>query len=137
MLTLENGAVAELFEVDNSLKLLAYQYIWYESYYLIYTNVYGLGGTASAAQLSAEPLLRVYPNPVSGVLHVDMEAGTMQDARSLYISNMNGEIILKEDLESEESRHTINTGSLPAGTYIMNVETGVGILPGTKILKMQ
>jgi hypothetical protein len=135
LMSLDNGAIAEIQEVDGELKLLAYQYIWNDSYYLVYTHIYSLGGTTQAAVQEMNSPLKLYPNPVSEVLHIELDEALTSQAGVIRLSDMSGKEILNEALLPGDLHHSIETGQLVPGTYIINVGTREGVRVAGKIAK--
>jgi len=62
-----------------------------------------------------EWLLKYYPNPCRGILQVDIYS----DINELYISDLNGKLILKIDVPKEQGHVEIDLSYYPAGIYFL------------------
>lgn len=67
--------------------------------------------------------LSVYPNPVQGILHIQLSDGSQQ-ASIIYITNALGEIVLAESATSDNI--TLDTEHLTNGIYFIKVENEKG-----------
>jgi len=75
---------------------------------------------------NSQPLVQLYPNPVSETLNIS----GLKDA-SIKLFSVNG----KEMMSLERfSGNTIDVSKLPAGVYIMNVTTVEGLQVRKKII---
>ncbi|MBE0661443.1 MAG: T9SS type A sorting domain-containing protein [Bacteroidales bacterium] len=73
--------------------------------------------------------LRIFPNPTSGEFTIDLGKETEGSPTTIIIYNMIGEIILKEEADSNLLRYSL--AGYPTGIYvilIMNSETSVNTL---------
>lgn len=66
-------------------------------------------------EVSNEPLISVYPNPVSDVLYIDSE----EPVSKLAVYNLSGQM----ELSLQPFASEVNVSLLPAGSYTINVET--------------
>ncbi len=89
---------------------------------------YGNGCTKSKAHSlmifhagTIESGFTLYPNPANNYIQVKLEEQTADG--NLQIINILGEVVLSQNLDARETLLHINTTSLPAGTYIININT--------------
>lgn len=66
--------------------------------------------------------LNVYPNPVNDILTLQLSNITAAKNQTLTISNLNGQIILKQICNQE--MNIFDVRDLPAGTYLINLNSG-------------
>lgn len=135
LMTLDDGGYAEIMNSSDGLKLLAYQYIFYDYYYLVYTNVYALGGTAKATSALSEARLKVYPNPVGNMLNVSLAPALLHSSGQLQITDMSGRTVIDQSLHTESNTINLEDKKMPAGTYILKVVPGQGTPLTEKIIK--
>ncbi|MCF8345845.1 MAG: T9SS type A sorting domain-containing protein [Bacteroidales bacterium] len=135
LMSLTDGGYAELIKGSNGMKLLAYQYVFYDSYYLVYTNVYTLGGTTKSVPLQPENRLSIYPNPVTGILNVDIDPVMVRHGGKLEISDMSGRKLVRQPLQPGINRVDMEHVNAPAGTYFLNIIPGEGAQVTSKIIK--
>jgi len=74
----------------------------------------------------SQPLV-VYPNPSTGEITLELSSLT-EPPHTLRIYSLDGKELLKQQLpnESTELKHTLNISKLPAGVYLMVLETTTG-----------
>jgi hypothetical protein len=135
LLNLSDGGFAELKTGSNGTKLLAYRYIWYESYYLVYTNIYALGGTTKSASAQLQPSVQIYPNPTDETLYVELSDPSMLSGGNLMISDISGRQVLSQPVHPGTGTLSIGTGKMSPGTYILHMVTNDGIRISEKIEK--
>jgi hypothetical protein len=69
------------------------------------------------------PVSALYPNPVGDVLNIRL--GEQINARvSLDIFDMQGRLVMRKELDGMMGDHVIETGHLPAGSYIVRMYSG-------------
>ncbi|MEE4257734.1 MAG: T9SS type A sorting domain-containing protein [Bacteroidales bacterium] len=69
------------------------------------------------------PVSAIYPNPVRDVLNIRLDEQI--NARvSLDIFDMQGRLVMREELDGMISDHIVNTGQLPAGSYVVRMHSG-------------
>ena len=90
--------------------------------------------TISTSNVSSTSLLRLYPNPASTSLFVDLPTLSSSDIL-LQIVNVTGEIILYKDVE-ETSRQTLNIAKLAPGIYFVQLLSDNLLLSVEKFIKM-
>ncbi len=71
--------------------------------------------------IAERPVFRVYPNPVGDYLQADCQEGMER----IRVYSSFGSILLEEDCQGRTSCR-METASLPAGLYLLQVETGSG-----------
>jgi hypothetical protein len=77
--------------------------------------------------------LVVYPNPFSNQIHLLLPEN-MQGKTNLRLFDLNGKIILKQDLLIDKNHHNLNLDYLPKGIYVLTLEDGKSQI-STKIIK--
>lgn len=132
LLDLNNGGFAEIQKGSNGMKLLAYQYIYSSSYYLVYTNVYDLGGTMKAAVAEADPGFKIYPNPASEMITITMDPWEQIKKGQVMITDMSGRTINKKAIEPGSNFTSVETGWMSPGTYVMSVLSKEKIISSEK-----
>jgi hypothetical protein len=80
-------------------------------------NVSGTGELVTNSPLS------IFPNPTSGLLHVN---ATKTEMKSIRISDTQGRSVVSKSFSSIASV-TLDVKELPAGVYFLSVQTGDGI----------
>lgn len=134
LLNLTNGGYAEIKVGTDGPKLLAYQYIWNQSYYLVYTNVYALETEATITEATSTKGLRVFPNPAENYLNIEARQEDAHPNGKLTILDLNGKELISEQFNGRGERIILNTEGLPAGAYILNVIHDDGIRSTEKIV---
>lgn len=120
LMSLADGGFAEIKKTSEGLKLLAYQYIYFDGYYLVYTNVYSLGGTTKSMEAETEAM-KLFPNPAADMLTVKLDPELKASARSLKLVDIQGRIVLNRPVGPGTDLTTISVGELNPGTYIMSL----------------
>jgi hypothetical protein len=72
--------------------------------------------------------IKIYPNPVSNVLHLDLPEGF--DPQGLQVLDLNGKIVM----ESAMNHHSFDVSGLPVGTYILRIFS-TGKVIGLPVIK--
>ncbi len=77
--------------------------------------------------------ISLWPNPANGIVNVSFESTIGQDVK-LSLINFLGNVVFNDLLKPTTSNHTqsINVANLPPGSYLMKVQTALGM--HTKIL---
>jgi len=135
LLNLSDGGFAELKTGSNGTKLLAYRYIWHDSYYLVYTNVYALGGTTKSAAAQLQPSMKIYPNPADETLHVELADLSMHSGGQITIHDMAGHQMINQPFPSKTGQLSFGTEEWVPGTYILNIVSNNGTRLSEKIEK--
>jgi len=71
---------------------------------------------------SKEGLIRIYPNPTSDLVTLELSLQTVNPDAFVTIYNMNGKLILKQELKGE-NRHQFSLANQPVGIYLIQVRT--------------
>lgn len=120
LLNLDNGGYAEIAEGSTTKKLLTYQYVYFEGYYLVYTNVYTLGNsTKSTSSLVNE--INLYPNPASDNITVTFSPWEQINEGQMMITDMSGRIVSKEPILPESHQKRIETSQFSPGVYVLSI----------------
>src|SRR6056297_257799 len=136
LLSLQDGGFAEIKEFNGAPKLFAYQYIYSDNYYLVNTNVYSIGGGDSNSNaMTSSPSLRIFPNPASDMVRVEMRPEDLNTGGKILISDLSGKRLLDQSYGPGMRSIPVATGSLDPGTYMLNVITGDGNSVAGKITK--
>lgn len=126
LMSLPNGAFAELKKGSGETKLLAYQYIWYDYYYLVYTNIYALGGSTKSAFTESTAGLKLFPNPVTDLLNVKPDPVMVNSGGQIVINDISGRQILSQPLLPGMETQQINIQKMEPGTYILSFRNDQG-----------
>ncbi len=94
-------------------------YKWADSVPLV-SGLVTVNSDAMIAQLTGSQSLRLYPNPVKNVLHVDGLNSVA--ATTISIVNNAGKTVQK--ITTTASGYTLNVQALPAGSYYLLLESG-------------
>jgi hypothetical protein len=79
--------------------------------------------TTGVNEIAANDALKIYPNPSSDKLNIDLSAIQNQQA-TIQVSNMFGQLIYSEKVMlSTSNNKTIYVSDWPSGTYTIAVET--------------
>ncbi len=136
LLNLQDGGFAEIKEFNGAPKLFAYQYIYNTNYYLVNTNVYSIGGGDSNSNaVTSSPSLRIFPNPASDMVRVEMRQEDLKTGGKILINDLSGKRLLDQSYGPGMSSIPVATGALDPGTYILNVITEDGNSVAGKITK--
>jgi sugar lactone lactonase YvrE len=76
--------------------------------------------------------LRVYPNPASDNITVEIEANSVI-GNSVRLYNVTGSVVYQSPMILK--KQTINISKLPAGTYTLQVGNGKGVAKSIKVVK--
>jgi len=135
LLSLADGGYAELLKGSEGYKLLTYQYIFKDYYYLVYTNVYSLGGDLKASGYFPDAGMKVYPNPAEDNIHIELDPAARYKKAQIMISDISGRQMIKYAVPTGSTDLNIGTGNLPSGSYIVNLATEHGNMAGKIIEK--
>lgn len=88
----------------------------------VYPNItlFYSAGTSDVNDIAHDIRLKVYPNPVSSVLHIEAE----KEIKSIRLLNTMGQEILSSRVEG--IRHDMNVSDLRTGIYLLQVITDKG-----------
>jgi hypothetical protein len=82
-----------------------------------------VAGTEEVPVVSASPFMKVYPNPTTGLLTIELTGDKpMPDAR-IELFNMNGARVVSEDMKGVRL-YTLSIANLPNGLYFLHVISG-------------
>ncbi len=79
----------------------------------------------SIKNISGNPAISVYPNPTTGLLHIDL-GNTLQSNATIVISDIIGREVYSQVLSGAQTNSSINISSLKDGIYLITVK-GNGI----------
>lgn len=65
--------------------------------------------------------MSIYPNPVNDLLYLNL--GVAGESSQVRIFDVSGQEVARQPLSNKQSQHTILTGQLRPGTYIIRVDT--------------
>ncbi len=69
----------------------------------------------------------LYPNPSQGNVKLDWNANSGVRVLGVEILQITGQVVDKINVQDERNQVELNTGSLPKGTYLVRVETNLGL----------
>ncbi|MCC7246792.1 MAG: T9SS type A sorting domain-containing protein, partial [Saprospiraceae bacterium] len=126
-----NAGKRYVFEDNTNLK---------KSYYRLKIN--DLDETSSLSSIVAiersdrGAVAAVYPNPVSGLLYIQIEADEESDA-SIRVHSLDGRLMLEaaHSLFKGSNQIPLDMSAMPAGAYILNVTDGVSSNAPMRIIK--
>jgi hypothetical protein len=120
LLTLNDGAYAEVQSIGTSTRLLAYTYKYNTlGYYDVTTNIYLLGGSSTAVLPRGTDEIKVYPNPAEGIFHVKTSGNLYRNA-TFTLRNMSGNNVATLPLSGDDCLD-VPVSEFAAGTYLWNV----------------
>lgn len=123
LLNLQDGAYAEIIATSNGNRLLAYQYIWNTSYYLINTNIYTLSGNPSATNYTPlNPTIVAFPNPVSANSSLNLSLPGDLNISSYKIIDLNGKIISEKHLSQYGTQAELVVPNANKGMYLLQLQ---------------
>lgn len=102
-------------------------------YYKMGNSEVGTPLNFEVSGLESQPVstVRIYPNPVDDVLHIDLEKKSGAKI-NLEIWNISGQIVFKEPIQKQ---NTINISEFPAGLYLYRIMNENSLVSSGKILK--
>lgn len=82
------------------------------------------------------PEIRLYPNPVSYLIHLEWFSPSLQDYH-LQIYDMNGSVVFSERVDDiiGNYKHTVSAENLEKGRYILYVTGGEGKIKSSSFIK--
>lgn len=80
----------------------------------------------SIDQLEKEIVIKVFPNPSSGLFNVELISEVNDEEASLMLYNLLGELVFAKAEKSERGMNSyhIDLSEMSAGTYVLNVRVG-------------
>ncbi len=67
--------------------------------------------------------VRIYPNPASGLLTIE-GLDNQGQAASVELFDLQGKLVLKENLNANNEKLTLNISDLPAGMFVLKAQSG-------------
>ncbi len=134
LLLLPNGGWAEVKNVANENKLLAYLYTYNpEGYYMVMTNVYTLEGSATMNSFSAIEQSLAYPNPTSE--YISIETSQFPDLKEgeFILFNASGTKVYSAEIQGNQI-FTMPVNQFPSGSYFYSIRNGKKLLGTNKII---
>src|SRR5690606_35681568 len=84
--------------------------------------------TVSIENIATKETISLYPNPVGSELHI----GNLTQAAQVTIYNAAGAVVVRQ--QADKNNNTINTASLPTGTYFLQLK-GENVDASGRIMK--
>ncbi len=76
------------------------------------------------APLPHEPLFRLYPNPATNELNIDLNDKNGMEAVSISLVNLQGQTTLRKEIDNGSGRHIqLNLAGIPPGVYSVVLQT--------------
>ncbi len=91
----------------------------------------GAEENGSGLAINEEGGIKLYPNPTSGIIHVEI-TGSTGDA-TLTVTDISGKVIIATT--TQEKALEINMDSVPAGVYLVRVNTGGKVYSGKVVVE--
>lgn len=92
-------------------------------------------GAAGIVDWTVQPsLLKAWPNPTTGILHVDFP-GAVNQSVSLRLMSITGQTVLSRTFEYGQNSATLQLADLPKGYYFLEIREINGFAAQRKILK--
>jgi hypothetical protein len=82
----------------------------------------------------AGPALKIYPNPASDVLHIQIDGSVHPAPVFAGLYGIDGQCVYRENFIPDDEIKTIAVRSIPAGMYFLKIQTGEGKLFVEKLL---
>lgn len=79
--------------------------------------------TGSSSPVTTAPTISIYPNPGSGVFHVDVASGSRDESAYISAYNLVGQKLLSTTSAPSQPSTTIDLSSQPEGVYFIEVKT--------------
>ncbi len=87
------------------------------------------GGGASSARVSGiDSEIRIFPNPTTGVLNIELP-DYYNDKISVKIYSNDGEVLIDNRIAEQVSAHSVDMSELPSGVYMIKL-----IIPESKVV---
>lgn len=91
--------------------------------------------TVSTENIQEESSIKVYPNPTTGILHVEIETG-LPNHNQYHILDISGKQIMSNRIQFGNNQFQIPMDKLPNGLYFLLIEGNEGILYRQKVMVM-
>lgn len=134
----KGGRYAYIKEIDkNEYKLFMYAYNYEVSPYLIWTNVYPLGGTSEEIKamffgeentIENLQISSLYPVPADKTIHIEYSLSTTNDNVTMSIYNTNGILVDSKQLDHSVTNLQLDCSLYQAGKYTYRIEDSFGVL---------
>ena len=120
LVNIPGGGYNSILKVDANYKLLSYVYDFSEIIYLVTTKVYSIPGSPVSVPVLENPMISdpAFPNPTSDVINIPFQLPAQTKDCILFISDMNGRVILKQKLDTEQNPLKLNTSAFSKGSYL-------------------
>jgi hypothetical protein len=86
-----------------------------------------LSTTGISNQSNAENEIKIYPNPVNDIMHIDA-IGFQGNINQVSVTDMAGKELIVERGNSSSGAVAISVNNLPSGLYMVQIQTDKGIL---------
>ena len=80
----------------------------------------------------AKNVLSVFPNPVSGVLHINIPSS---DYKTLEILDLSGKLVLKKSIQNISGNESVDLSGLTSGVYVVSVSNNKNSLRAKVIVR--
>jgi hypothetical protein len=88
-------------------------------------GVYDCNNTSVFNTIKNTNAVKFYPNPASGVLHIEMNSSDAYIS-SVQVFDITGKTVLSENMNSLNTDYSLNTASFNGGVYFVNVKLNNG-----------
>lgn len=105
-----NGVKSEV-SPGTTNNVLAKEMVWWNP------QKFGVG----IAEVSAENLMNVYPNPASNVLHIDYKMASIKSPNTITIFDIQGKVVAELISEAGAFGETMDISGLQPGIYLVRV----------------
>jgi len=118
---------------------------YYNDYYMPYFPNFRLGyapvcdstiGFVGTSIITEERIfIQISPNPVHDFFTIELELPQSQEV-NLQLKDLNGQPVLRKDLNVDQNKHEIDVQTLIPGMYIYNLYSKQGLIASGKIVKI-
>ena len=91
--------------------------VWFNSS----TGEYIFGDPVSTQEIVSPLEIKVYPNPATNVLNIDLESDKLSGVVTMKVIDMNGKII-KTVVQTGSNINSLNIADLSSGQYMLNIQ---------------
>ncbi len=90
------------------------------------------------AENNSDDLATIYPNPVTDVLNIEFNEALRKEEYNLTLYHINGRLIWNRAYKNTSSNKniSIDMSALPAGAYLLKIESPSGIISTYKSIKL-
>lgn len=130
-LTVTNAVISDLTSISNNVMtvLVTPRYDGMVTLKLAASSAHDVAGNPSlaSADLQVEALFggyfeKVYPNPASGIVHLQF-TGTVNETAKVAMISFMGVMVYEKDLQMDNKTLTVDVSGVPPGTYIMKIKS--------------